>query len=245
MLRTPFQIVLGIHDATPVPAAARAHGFTHRFALVQSTRAPGVADVLVDSSALLVLLRALDTHFASIGRLYWDRAHRRRERIELGTLAIHYRDTPQEEHETLVAGEWQRSRQLLALLHTEQWSASGGPAPYHDSLTYSFYSATDLSELLLGALHAADCEPTAVLRADPSIPSRPARGWADTGFIAALVCLLLTVALAMGAELLDISPQVDRWLDLAGACLAGPLALALVYTAGYLVVRRGKHPFTK
>lgn len=174
MLRTPFQIVLGTHDATPVPAAARAHGLTQRFALVQSTHAPGVADLLVDSSVLLVLLRTLDTHFAATGRLYWDRSHRRRERIELESLTACYRTTPQEKHEPLSAGEWLRGQRLVALLHTEFWSEVGGPAPYHDSLTYSFYTAEDCSGVLLAALRTADHEPAAVLTATPS-PRRT--GW--------------------------------------------------------------------
>jgi len=174
MLRTSFQIVLGTHDATPVPAAARAHGLTQRFALVQSTHAPGVADMLVDSSALLVLLRTFDMHLASAGRLYWDRARRRRERVALASLTAYYRTTPQEEHEPLTGGEWLRGQRLVALLHTERWANVGGPAPYHDSLTYSFYTAEDCSHGLLDALRAADCEPSAILTAT-SAPRRT--GW--------------------------------------------------------------------
>lgn len=174
MLRAPFQIVLGLHDATPVPAAVRAHGFDHRFALVQSTHAPAVADMIVDSTALLALIRALDTHVGAPGKLFWDRPHRRRQRIELSALEAHYRDTPPDTHDPLSAGEWRVGQQLVALLHTETWCNVGGPAPYHDSLTYSFYTAEDCSQTLLTALRAADCEPSSVLTAT-SLPQH--QGW--------------------------------------------------------------------
>lgn len=245
MLRTPFQIVLGTHDATPVPAAARAHGFTHRFALVQSTHAAGHADMVVAAGPLLALLDALDLRHDLPGALYWDEARRRRTtRAAVGT---HYRLQPPAEHEILAAGEWRERDQLTVLLCSEQWLAVGGPEPYHDSITYSFYSATDLSDSLLHALRRAGHEPAAIHRVGPPRERRRSRGrrLADTGFVAALGCVVLTALIALGAELLDISPRVDPWIDFAGQWLAGPLAIALAYAATYLIARRGRHPFTR
>lgn len=248
MLRTSFQIVLGAHDATPVPAAARAHGFTHRFAVVQSTHAPGVADMVVDSRVVLALVRAVDAHFATSAALFWDRPGRRRQRIQLTALEAHYRDTRPDLHDPLTAAEWRSGHRLVALLHTETWCDVGGPAPYHDSVTYSLYSAADLGAPLLAALRAAGHEPTTVIRAaspDLPPPRRRAQQLADTGFVAALACVALTGLLAAGAAMLEVSPRLDRWRDFAAEWLAGPLALALVYAAGYLVARRGRHPFTR
>lgn len=248
MLRTPFQIVLGTHDATPVPAAARAHGFTHRFAVVQSTHAPAVADMVVDSRVVLALVRAVDTHFATSASLFWDRPGRRRQRVELTALEAYYRDTAPELHDPITAAEWRSGNRLVALLHTETWCDVGGPMPYHDSVTYSLYTAADLGAPLLAALRAAGHEPTAVIRTVSSDlpPARTrAQQLADTGFVAALACVALTGLLAGGTAMLEVSPRLDPWRDFAAEWLAGPLALALVYAASYLVARRGHHPFTR
>ncbi|MBX3736871.1 MAG: hypothetical protein KF715_09295 [Candidatus Didemnitutus sp.] len=244
MLRTPFQIVLGTHDTTPVPAAARAHGFTQRFALVQSTHASAVADMVIDSVALLALIRVLDAHCATPGSLFWDRPGRRRQRVELDALAAYYRDTAPENHDPLTAGEWRRGGRLVALLHTETWCNVGGPAPYHDSLTYSFYSATDLSGLLFDGLRRADLAPTSVITTTSAPPRRSRLALKDTLFLTSLAGLSLASLLFLGMQLLDPTSRAETSLDVAGPWIAGPLVLAFVYVTAYLIARRGRHPFT-
>ncbi|MDQ5977424.1 MAG: hypothetical protein QG602_396 [Verrucomicrobiota bacterium] len=246
MPRTAFQIVLGTHDATPVPAAARAHGLTHRFALVQSSPAAGGADLVVDPAPLLAVLAVLDAHCPTAGKLYWDEL--RRSRNNLDAVAQHYRTTLPDNHSALSAGEWHRQDQLVVLLHTERGAAAGSAPPHPGSFTYSFYCAEDRSQELLAALRAAGHEPSAIHRATtpaPSVRRTRAQKLADTGFVAAFACVVLTGLIVAGAELLDLSPRLDPWIDFAGAWLAYPLALSIVYSAGYLIARRGQHPFTR
>lgn len=207
MTPLPFQIVLGSHDVTPIPTAARAHALTHRFALVQSTFLSEAGEMVEDTTALDVVRRALDRH--------------------CGTPA-----TP---------GEWRRGPELAVLLHTEEWCAIGGPEPYHDSLTYSFYSDTDLNELLLGALRAAGREPTAIISAGNDLP-RPLPGgpWGLRAHFAALGVLLLVAVAELVCALFDCQLRLDGFTDRAGAWYGVPLIISAVYAPVYafLLYRR-------
>lgn len=200
MTPLPFQIVLGSHDVTPVPTAARAHVLQHRFALVQSTYLSEAGEMVEDTTALDVVRRALDRH--------------------CGTPS-----TP---------GEWRRGSELAVLLHVEEWCAIGGPEPYHDSLTYSFYSDTELSELLLGALREAGRTPTAVLLAssDPrhDLPGGP---WGLRAYFAALGVLLLVAVAELVTTLIDSQSALDEFTDRAGAWCGVPLIISAAYAPVY------------
>ncbi|HMF18066.1 MAG TPA: hypothetical protein VKE98_12715 [Gemmataceae bacterium] len=39
-----------------------------------------------------------------------------------------------------------QKKQLVGFVETEYWTLHGGPSPYHDSYTFSFYTAEDRSE---------------------------------------------------------------------------------------------------
>jgi len=41
---------------------------------------------------------------------------------------------------------FERRGEVVLWMETEFWSAAGGPAPYHDSVTLSFFSGADVSE---------------------------------------------------------------------------------------------------
>ena len=40
---------------------------------------------------------------------------------------------------------FEQNGKIVLLAETEWWSSIGGPKPYHDSVTISFFSATDLN----------------------------------------------------------------------------------------------------
>jgi hypothetical protein len=40
---------------------------------------------------------------------------------------------------------FERQNQVVLLAETAWWNSAGGPMPYHDSITISFFSAEDLS----------------------------------------------------------------------------------------------------
>jgi hypothetical protein len=207
MTPLPFQIVLGSHDVTPIPTAARAHALQHRFALVQSTFLSEAGEMVEDTTALDVVRRALNRHCGPPS-------------------------TP---------GEWRRGPELVVLLHIEEWCAIGGPEPYHDSLTYSFYSDIDLSELLLGALRAAGREPTAVISAAGELArALPGGPWGLRAHFAALGMLLLIAVAELFCALFGCQPRLDGFTDRAGAWLSVPLIASGVYASVYafLLYRR-------
>lgn len=232
MALTPFQLVLGVHDCTPVPAAARAHGLTHRLALVQSTHAAGITDLVVDPTPLLTLLAALDAQFDAPGALYWDAS--RRHRAARAEIAAHYDANVLEDYRIVSAGEWRRRGQIAVLLAVEPWHARRGPAPYDDSITYAFYSDGDLFEPLREALAAAGLAPAAVVTApEPFTPPHTARLLLPFHLIA-LSAALLTAAIGMITDFL----QLERWLGPASLWLIAAAGLGVVWIAAWFIWRQ-------
>lgn len=243
MLRTPFQIVLGTHEVTPVPTAARAFGLRHRFALVQSTHHPDAADMVVDPTALMVVLRALDQHSGLLGTLFWD--DDQQEKITRLELEPHYRSRSPDEYQHVAAGEWRRGFDPSVLLITETWNAVGGPVPYHDSLTYSFYSHEDLSGLLLDALRTAGCTPTRIIeapRGELSEPTHAGRDWPERLFLMAFMVLLLSSGLMMASELVDRDSVVADLISDLGWWFTAPAVISFLYASIYAVSRRRNKP---
>ena len=210
MTPLPFQIVLGSHDVTPVPTAARAHALHHRFALVQSTYLSEAGEMVEDTTALNVVRRALDRHHGAV----------------------------------LMRGEWRRGSDLAVLLHVEEWCAVGGPDPYHDSLTYSFYSDTDMSKLLLGALREAGREPTAVITAAPALPNPlPGGPWGLRAYFVALAVLGAVAGAELICSRLDGEAWLNEFTDRAGAWYGVPLIVSALYAPIYaFLLYRRKHP---
>jgi hypothetical protein len=232
MALTPFQLVLGVHDCTPVPAAARAHGLMHRFALVQSTHAVGLTDLVVDPAPLLTLLGALDAQFDDAGTLYWD--INRRRRAGRAEIAAHYDANVLEDYRIVSAGEWRRRGQIAVLLVVESWHVRRGPAPYDDSITYAFYSDGDLAGPLQDALADAGLAPTAVITApEPLTPPHPATLLLPFHLVA-LTAALFTAAAGMVNDLL----QLERWLGPASLWMITAAGLGVVWLAAWFIWRQ-------
>lgn len=241
MFRTPFEIVIGTHEATPVPTAARAFGLRHRFAIVQSTHHPDAADMVVDPTALMVVLRAIDQRTESLGTLFWDTAQR--QRITRFELEPHYRSRRAENYDHVSAGEWRRGAEICVLLATETWNAIGGPGPYHDSLTYSFYSDVDLSDSLLAALKQAGCEPMRILHGEPARSAALDAAtvtWPRRLFIAAFLLLLFASGFAVAIVTVDEEPTLFDYAARAGWGAIVPVGLSLLYAIGYALYHRAR-----
>ncbi|WP_414662614.1 hypothetical protein [Horticoccus sp. 23ND18S-11] len=176
--------------------------------------------MIVATAALGVLLRTLDGLHRAPRVLFADES-RRRPMADVS-------DEPP------ACGEWRCGPTLSVLLHTEEWSAVGGPAPYHDSLTYSFYSDTDRSGDLLAALQAAGLGPTAVLEASAEFPPPlPGENWGRIAFHAALAVIGLGAVSVVGAALFGEMTRLHQIIDRAGLWVAGPLIASLLYAPVY------------
>jgi hypothetical protein len=136
-------LVSGYHAATYPPDAAYEAGLGHRFAVVLDTYRKDKADMFYDSDLVLLLVPKLcqiigfdqleirmadGTRFQSFEEL---------TRYQNGQREAD-RDPP----------NWMElcsGGKLSGIVETESWMAVGGPPPYHDSCTLSFYTADDRS----------------------------------------------------------------------------------------------------
>lgn len=154
--RTEVRFVSGLDGATKVPAAARAAGLTRRFAVIQETYRPDKVDLYFDEALWRQLALFSATFYSTtVATVALPKTG---SEIPLSSFleALHQSDElDREPPECLYV---RSSGRLLLCVETEFWCLVGGPALYHDSYTYSFYSNTDLEgpirQSLASATHA-------------------------------------------------------------------------------------------
>jgi hypothetical protein len=64
------------------------------------------------------------------------------------------------------------------IAETERWSMVGGPAPYHDSVTVSFFSAIPMSEMIQ-SIFTDEAAKLAILAGEPTEAEQAAHGDAE------------------------------------------------------------------
>jgi hypothetical protein len=147
-MKTSVTVVIGTHKETPVPKEIKRLGLLERFALVQHTARDDKTYMYFDSDIAVKLLEALEKVLSVQARVtYRDQVTDVRWLANLYSL-----EQDEEERDPFEQAELYVNTKLICLVVTEGWTAVGGPKIYHDSHTYSVYSANDLSEKLLEAL---------------------------------------------------------------------------------------------
>lgn len=146
-------LVAGYHDCSFPPAEAHAAGLRERFAVVLGSYRPDKDGMFFDATAFLRVGEAVcaaiphtsllidlpgKTRFGSFRDLGQSYAR----------LTHDERDPP--ERLRLLDGD-----DLVCLMATELWVNVGGPAIYHDSYTFSFYTSADRSEQFRSACEGA------------------------------------------------------------------------------------------
>jgi hypothetical protein len=156
-MTTTVAFVIGTHKETPIPKEVKKLGLLERFAIIQNTSRPDKTYMYFDSDIAMKVLGGLE-------QVWGIEAHI----IYLGTsvttqkLADTYNHTPEEERDVFERAAFYQDDKTVCLVVSEDWAAVGGPAVYHDSVTYSVYSATNRSEDYVTVLQQNGINPTIV-----------------------------------------------------------------------------------
>lgn len=150
--RTTIRFASGMDGEFARPPQAKHAGFDKRFAVIQDTHVPGHDDMVFDEA----LWRALASFMTGLGMTIEvvDRAGKGSRPQSLDSWMAQLDASPADDRsppDLLLAREGDALRVCMV---TEFWCEVGGPLLYHDSYTYSFYSAQDLGRDVLAFLHA-------------------------------------------------------------------------------------------
>ncbi len=170
-------LVSGYHAATFPPEDAYAWGLRHRFAVVLDTYRRDRADLYFDAELYLRLVPALCRAIGYDGvtiRMAGDG-----DFPSFDALAGHYAGQEEADRDPPERIELRQGGRCSGIVQTEAWAAVGGPAPYHDSYTLSFYTDRDRSEELRRVVEEVCAELGAVITGyhTGQPDKRPYRPW--------------------------------------------------------------------
>ncbi len=154
-------LVSGYHAASFPPADAFESGLRHRFAVVLDTYRRGRADMYFDTGLFLYLVpklcQVIGYDCVAIRMFEGGPFH------SFDDLVRQYANLEELEQEPPARIDLHRSGQLVGVVETELWTMVGGPSPYHDSYTLSFYTDRDRSPELRRVSETACSEVGAVI----------------------------------------------------------------------------------
>jgi hypothetical protein len=167
MDRTPIRFLAGIEPWNRAPAAVKAAGFAHRFAVIQETHRANKAEYgMYFDEALWRRLFEFAREIApgaQVGIVGYGCANEMTADDFL-TANASIEDPP--------AFLLVRANGTLSLcIETEFWTNVGGPWPYHDSYTYAIWSSDDVSARVIRFLREADASASWDIRSDVLAPS--------------------------------------------------------------------------
>ena len=134
-----FAIVEGYHECSYPPAQAYDAGFTQRSAVVLDTYRRDKQVAFFDCDLFLRILDAIcraiphDSLAIEIGD--------GQELRSLQELSERYAAQSDDDRDAPVRAWLRQGNRPVAHIETEEWVFCGGPAPYHDSYTLSFYTS--------------------------------------------------------------------------------------------------------
>jgi hypothetical protein len=135
-------IVNGYHALTPVARTAVDAMLGNRFAVIFHTDRPGMDVMYFDSTLFCNVLEAIasEVDYDDL-RIDLDGSA---TLVSLDELRVKLQDD-REESEPPRRIEFLKGNHLSCVEETEFWNLVGGPQPYSDSYTASFYTSTDMS----------------------------------------------------------------------------------------------------
>ena len=142
-------LVAGYHPCSFPPATAYDAGLKERFAVVLSSYRPDQDEMFFDADLFVRLADAIlnviphDSLIIELG----DGLPCLQSLQELAEQYTGQEESDREPPNSMKAFVGDR---MIAVEETEPWMAVGGPAPYHDSFTVSFYTAEDRADEFQG-----------------------------------------------------------------------------------------------
>ena len=148
-------LVVGYHQVTPpAPTVATAQGLDSRVALVLDSYRPDSADAYFDAplwcASVNAAAQVLEADCAELLNLTKRSRWRKGEQVE--TLSINHFSPEDWLESPPKQVRWYRDGALVAVGVSEFWVQVGGPEPYHDSYTFSWFVAQAQVEGLLETL---------------------------------------------------------------------------------------------
>jgi len=140
-----FCLVSGYHQCSFPPIIAYSNGLRHRFAIVLDTYRRSKVDMFFDIELFLhIVPRLCETIGFDSAEIVMPDNGIRFHIFE--DYAQHFSERGEVDWEPPEQIELIQKKQLVGFVETEYWTLHGGPSPYHDSYTFSFYTAEDRSE---------------------------------------------------------------------------------------------------
>ena len=157
-VRRTVTLVIGHHrDTPPAPARAASEGLSNRVALVLPSYRPDLVDASFDAplfcAAANAVTQALGADYMEVistARSWWRALLGRRE----DTYAIPYFFATDWADEPPEQVQWYKEDALVAVGVSELWVSVGGPEPYHDSYTFSWFLEDAHRNAVLEALQS-------------------------------------------------------------------------------------------
>lgn len=138
-------LVAGYHPCSFPPATAYDAGLRERFAVVLSSYRPEKDGMFFDAELFVLIADALlqSIPHDSLEIELDERSPHFKSLTELTEL---YSSQDELDHEPPNSMKALLGKRLVAVEATEPWMAVGGPDPYHDSFTMSFYTVEDRAD---------------------------------------------------------------------------------------------------
>jgi hypothetical protein len=146
------RLVSGNEGLAPVPEIVATSGLNTRFAVIQETFVKDCVDVYFDEALWRTLMEFVTSRGDSVTVLWrWTHAGE----TSLDAFLSDLGQTDPEDREPPWALLVRMEGKLTLTMVTEYWEQVGGPAPYHDSYTYSLFSEDYLGDQVISALAGA------------------------------------------------------------------------------------------
>lgn len=168
---TNIDFVAGFDLVCPVPKIVKKAELGFRFAVIQSTYVVGCEDMHFDES-LWERLVAFAKGYCYSGEVVVVQREGKKETPIDVFLADWRKSTDNPAERELPQFILVRNQGALVLcIATEIWARVGGPEPYADSYTYSFYSKEDIGQSVIGFLAEGNEPSQWQMSAEPIIVS--------------------------------------------------------------------------
>ncbi|MCB1934989.1 MAG: hypothetical protein KDF59_03500 [Nitrosomonas sp.] len=155
-------IVYGYHPDTPVPEQVYTENLCYRFAIIFETAFPEYNTILFQSELFIELLSAIKTQVG--GDSIQIESDEKKQYQSINLFKDDLLKLAEDERMPPRRIFLRKNNSLICFGETEFWALCGGPAPYSDSYTVSFYTKENMNEVFNAACSNVCSEMGAIIR---------------------------------------------------------------------------------